>query len=74
MTWIGFLLPSALVLGRMDRRFAAPILCIASQFALHLFYGREYILYSPNWHGAVTAVLVAAAWNGMPTRRQASMS
>jgi len=50
--------------GRIDALFAAPILSVASQFALHLFYGREYILYAPHWHGIFVALLVAAGWNG----------
>jgi hypothetical protein len=68
--WLLVLLPGALWFARFDRRFLAPLLCIASQFALHFVYGREYILYSPNWHGVVTAVLVAAAWNGLGPRRR----
>jgi hypothetical protein len=68
--WLFALLPGALLWGRGDRRMLAPLLCVASQFALHFVYGREYILYSPNWHGAVTAVLVAAAWNGLGEGRR----
>ena len=54
--------------AKMDARFLAPGLWVASQFALHLLYGREYILYSPNWHGVLVAVVVAAAWNGVGAR------
>ena len=68
--WLFALLPAALWVGRFDRRFLAPLLCIASQFALHFVYGREYVLYSPNWHGVVAAVLVAGAWNGLGARRR----
>lgn len=48
-----------------DPRLLAPVLCVAAQFVLHLFYGREYVLYSPHWHGVLVALLVAGAWNGM---------
>lgn len=54
--------------GKVDLHFLAPGLCVASQFALHLLYGREYILYSPNWHGVLVAGIVAAAWNGLGKR------
>lgn len=71
LAWLGTLALALLSLRRCDRRFAAPLLCVASQFALHFAYGREYILYSPNWHGAVTAVCVAALWNAWPDRWRA---
>ncbi len=58
-------------LRRADRRFLAPVLCIGGQFALHLLYGREYVLYSPNWHGVVVAVLVASCWNAFIRHRRA---
>jgi hypothetical protein len=60
-------------LRRADAMFVAPVLCVLSQFALHLVYGREYILYSPHWHGVLVAVLVAAAWNRHPQRRGAML-
>jgi hypothetical protein len=50
--------------------FTAPLLAVASQFALHLIYGREYVLYSPHWHGILVAILVAAAWRGFPGWRR----
>jgi hypothetical protein len=56
-------------LRRADAKFVAPVLCVLSQLALHLVYGREYVLYSPHWHGVLVAVLVAAAWNRHPQRR-----
>jgi len=56
-------------LRRADARFVAPALCVMSQLALHLVYGREYVLYSPHWHGVLVAVLVAAVWNRHPRRR-----
>jgi hypothetical protein len=52
-----------------DARFTAPVLCIVGQFGLHFFYGREYVLYAPHWHGVWVAMLVAASWNAWPTRR-----
>ena len=66
-------LASARGLRRPDPRWLAPALCVASQFALHLAYGREYILYSPHWHGAFVALLAAAAWRRYP-RRGAAMA
>jgi hypothetical protein len=61
-------------LRRADAKFVAPALCVASQLALHLVYGREYVLYSPHWHGVLVAVLVAAAWNRLPRRRGAMLA
>jgi hypothetical protein len=55
---------------RRDPRFLAPGLCVASQLALHLCYGREYVIYSPHWHGILVAVLVAGAWHGLGSRRR----
>jgi hypothetical protein len=60
-------------LRRAGARFVAPALGVASQFALHLLYGREYVVYSPNWHGVLVALLVAAAWTGFPRRRLAML-
>jgi arylsulfatase len=60
----------AISLRQSDRRFLAPLLCIAGQFVLHLAYGREYILYSPNWHGPLVAVVIAACWNGFESKRK----
>jgi hypothetical protein len=65
---VGF---GCVALRRADARFAALALCIASQFGLHFFYGREYVLYAPHWHGVWVAMLVAACWNAWPTRRTA---
>ena len=62
---------AAVGLRRADRLFLAPVLCIGSQFALHLLYGREYILYSPNWHGVLVAVLVASCWKAFARHRRA---
>lgn len=63
------LLASLLSLRRADLLFLAPALSVASQFALHLVYGREYILYSPHWHGVWVALLIASAWRGLGRRR-----
>jgi hypothetical protein len=57
-------------LRRGDARFVAPALCVASQFGLHIFYGREYILYSPHWHGVWVALLVAGAWQAFSRRKR----
>jgi hypothetical protein len=74
----GALLLVALVacagLRRADAKFVAPALGVLSQLALHLVYGREYVLYSPHWHGVLVAVLVAAAWNGLPRRHGAMLA
>ncbi len=48
-----------------DPRLLAPALCVAAQFGLHLLYGREYVLFSPHWHGVLVALLVAGAWQGL---------
>ena len=61
-------------LRRADARLLAPALCVAAQLALHLVYGREYILYSPHWHGVLVALLVAAAWRAYPRRRTAMLT
>ena len=67
---IGFLVGCGLWgLRHADRRFLAPMLFVAAQFALHFLYGREYILYSGNWHGVLVAVLVASAFCTPPRVR-----
>jgi hypothetical protein len=59
----------AIAVGRWrDERLLAPALCVAIQLALHFLYGREYVLYSPHWHGVLVALLVAATWNGLAER------
>jgi len=60
-------------LRRADATFLAPVLCVGSQLALHVVYGREYVLYSPHWHAVLVAVLIAAAWNRFPRRRAAML-
>jgi len=52
-----------------DANLLAPAACLVFHFALHLVYGREYVLYSPHWHGVGVAMLVAAGWNGALRRR-----
>jgi hypothetical protein len=56
--------------ARGDVLFLAPVLSLASQFGIHLLYGREYVLYSPNWHGVLVAVGIAGAWNGLARGRR----
>jgi hypothetical protein len=41
---------------------------------MHLIYGREYVLYSPHWHGVWVALLVAAAWRRFPRRHGAMLT
>jgi hypothetical protein len=53
-----------------DARLLAPALCVASQLALHLVYGRELVLYAPHWQGVLVALLVAGAWRGAGGRRR----
>lgn len=55
---------------RNDPRLLAPALVLLWHFALHLLYGREYVLYSPHWHALLVALLVAGLWNGLPARRR----
>jgi hypothetical protein len=63
---VGVALAAAAGLRSREPRLLAPALCVAFQLGLHLFYGREYVLYSPHWHGVWVALLVAGAWNGLP--------
>lgn len=67
---LGMLVVGA-IRSRVDIHFWAPGLGVASQFGLHLLYGREYVLYSPNWHGVLVAWVTAAAWNGWGRQRKA---
>lgn len=57
---------AAASLRRANLLFLAPALSVSSQFALHYFYGREYVLYSGNWHGVLVALLVAATFRAFP--------
>jgi hypothetical protein len=69
------MLGSVVVWGRWrDANLVAPAACLAFHFALHLVYGREYVLYSPHWHGVGVAMLVAAGWNGALRRRAAGIA
>ena len=43
-------------------RFIAPGIGLGLQLLLHFAYGREYVLYSGNWHGVLSAVIVALGW------------
>ena len=47
---------------RADPRFIAPGIGLGLQLLLHFAYGREYVLYSGNWHGVLSAVIVALGW------------
>jgi len=57
--WLGL---AATGLRHADLRYAAPAAFVAFQLALHFVYGREYVLYSGNWHGVLVALLAAATW------------
>lgn len=65
----GLFLASTASLARADARFLAPALVVACQFLLHLVYGREYIIYSANWHGALVAILIAGVWTAFGPAR-----
>jgi len=67
---LGVVLAAATGLRRGGARLVAPGACVASQLVLHVFYGREYILYSPHWHAAWVALLVASAWAAFPNRKR----
>ena len=54
---------------RRDPRFLAPALVLGWHLGLHALYGREYVIYSPHWHGVLVALLVAGAWHGLGRRR-----
>ena len=69
--FVAALLPTLVLVARASGRFVAPLLCVASQFGLHLVYGREFIMYSPNWHGLVVAIGVGAVWRTGPRMRGA---
>jgi hypothetical protein len=61
---------AACLLGRWRGSVSlAALTCLAFHFALHLAYGREYVIYAPHWHGLLVAVVVAAVWNGARARR-----
>jgi len=47
--------------GENLRLSAALLLCLAFNFGLHLRYGREFLLYSPNWLYALVLFL-ALSW------------
>jgi hypothetical protein len=55
-------------LRRADARMLAALLGVGAQFALHVFYGREYVLYAPHWHAAWVALLTVGVWNALPRR------
>ena len=51
-----------------DARLLAAVLGVAAQIAIHVFYGREYVLYAPHWHAVWVALLVTGAWRLLPRR------
>jgi hypothetical protein len=58
----------------VDARLLAAVLGVAAQFAIHVFYGREYVLYAPHWHAVWVALLVTGAWRALPRRAVALTS
>jgi hypothetical protein len=56
-------------LRHCDVRFVAPALCVAAQLGMHGVYGKEPIIYSPNFHGAFAALVISASWTGFPLVR-----
>ncbi len=63
--WLGILGMGGVLFFRSRRenlRFSvALLLCLAFNFGLHLRYGREFLLYSPNWIYALVLFL-ALSW------------
>jgi hypothetical protein len=57
-------------LRKSDIRFLAPGLCVAAQLAMHTFYGKEPIIYSPNFHGVLVALVISASWTALPRMRR----
>ena len=51
-----------------DARLLAAVLGVGAQIAIHVFYGREYVLYAPHWHAVWVALLVTGAWRLLPRR------
>jgi hypothetical protein len=51
-----------------DAILLASLLGVATQFAMHVVYGREYVLYAPHWHAVWVALLVAGVWRALPRR------
>jgi hypothetical protein len=71
--WAGFLLLGAVFFLKnflkQDNRFPlAFILILLFNFVLHLRYGRDFFLYSPNWTYAIV-LLLALAWRELAGRR-----
>nr|BAL54000.1 hypothetical protein HGMM_F11H08C10 [uncultured Chloroflexota bacterium] len=63
--WLGVLLIGSLLFlrsrGKNFRFSIGFLLCLAFNFGLHLRYGREFLLYSPNWIYALVLFL-ALSW------------
>ena len=55
---------------KMEKIYLAPTLCIVAMFLLHTIYGREYIMYSYNWHGCIAALIVAVLYRIYGERRK----
>jgi len=55
-------------LRRGDARLLAGLLGVGAQLALHVVYGREYVLYAPHWHAVWVALLTSGVWLALPRR------
>ena len=51
-----------------DARLLAAVLAVGAQIAMHVFYGREYVLYAPHWHAVWVALLATGAWRTLSRR------
>jgi hypothetical protein len=51
-----------------DACLLAALLGVGAQIAIHVFYGREYVLYAPHWHAVWVALLATGAWRALPRR------
>ncbi len=64
-TILALVAAAAWSLRRPPPIFWIPLCVLACQFALHLVFGHEYIMYSTNWTGLVVALLVAAGYRAV---------
>jgi hypothetical protein len=65
--WADF--PMRLFVSRKHLRlYPALLMCMLFNVGLHLRYGKELFLYSPNWTYALI-LLMGLAWQGISQRR-----
>jgi len=55
-------------LRRGDARLLPALLGVGAQLAMHVVYGREYVLYAPHWHAVWVALVTAGVWLALPRR------